>query len=288
MSRPETPPGVTGFEGVGPGDGGGADADLGDGATKACPYCAETIRVAAIKCRWCQSDLTAAAAPGAAPAAAPSAKSRVRRRSPRPARTAARATGSGTAQAAGTPEAEAGTATAGRPSTSRARLTGRPRAVLLAVVALSLVVTLVLGALAVLAWRDAFEREASGEAGRAARATVPGHLERLLSYDYTTFEEDLDAASALMTDSFAEEYLPTVETIRDRALEQERTQEATVVAVSVVSETPDEVETLVFLNRTTYTADSPRQRILQDRANVTVVRDGDGEWLIDDITFPTA
>ena len=91
-----------------------------------------------------------------------------------------------------------------------------------------------------------------------------------------------------MTASFREEYLPTVEAIKERALEQERTQEATVVAVSVVSETPEEVETLVFLNRTTYTADSPRQRILQDRANVTVVRDDDGEWLIDDITFPTS
>ena len=116
----------------------------------------------------------------------------------------------------------------------------------------------------------------------------PGNLERLLSYDHTTFDADLAAASELMTASFREEYLPTVEAIKERALEQERTQEATVVAVSVVSETPEEVETLVFLNRTTFTADSPRQRILQDRANVTVVRDDDGDWLIDDITFPTS
>lgn len=159
---------------------------------------------------------------------------------------------------------------------------------LLAAVSISLVATLVLAVLAVLAWRDAGERAEAGEAGRAARATVPSNLERLLSYDYTTFDTDLAAASELMTASFREEYLPTVEAIKERAIEQERTQESTVVAVSVVSETPEEVETLVFLNRTTYTADSPRQRILQDRANVTVVRDDDGEWLIDDITFPTS
>ena len=33
--------------------------------------------------------------------------------------------------------------------------------------------------------------------------------------------------------------------------------------------------------------ESSRQRVLQDRANVTVVRE-DGEWLIDAITFPTS
>jgi hypothetical protein len=44
---------------------------------------------------------------------------------------------------------------------------------------------------------------------------------------------------------------------------------------------------LVFLNLTTSTEEPPRQRVLEGRANVTVVRE-DGEWLVDAITFPTS
>jgi len=39
-----------------------------DNRTKACPFCGETIKEAAIKCRYCSSDLTAPAAAGSAQA----------------------------------------------------------------------------------------------------------------------------------------------------------------------------------------------------------------------------
>lgn len=241
MSRPE--PGTLGTSAEGVDE------------TKVCPYCAETVKAAAIKCRFCQSDLVATTSG---------------RSSWRPAR-----------RPAGRPSRRPA------PAVRRGRPAGRERTLLVVTAALSLVVTLVLGVMALTAWRDAEDREAAGAAGRAARATVPAHLETVLSYEWSTFDADLEAASEVMTPSFREEYLPTVEAVRERAVEQERTQQAAVVAVSVVSEEEDRVETLVFLNRTTFTEKSPRQQVLQDRANVTVVRE-DGEWLIDAITFPTS
>ena len=66
------------------------------------------------------------------------------------------------------------------------------------------------------------------------RASVTDKVEALLSYDYKTFDEDLEAAQEGMTSDFREEYDPTVEEIRDRALAQERSQQAEVVAVGVV------------------------------------------------------
>ena len=73
---------------------------------------------------------------------------------------------------------------------------------------------------------------------------------------------------------------PTVEEIRERALAQKRTQEADVVAVAVVSQSPEEVETLIFVNTISARSGSEQQRLMQNRVTVRMVLEGD-TWLID-------
>jgi hypothetical protein len=169
--------------------------------------------------------------------------------------------------------------------------TGRPekprRTVGLVATGVALLLVLGLLALAYRDWQAARELTASADAARSARASVAEKVEALLSYDHMTFDSDLETAKEGMTDSFQEEYEPTVAEIRDRALSQRRSQVAEVMAVAVVSQSPDEVEALVFVNTIASRAGTQAQRLMQNRVSVTLVQQDD-TWLIDELSVPQA
>ena len=154
-------------------------------------------------------------------------------------------------------------------------------------VAVAVLATLVLLGLAVKDWREADDLAAAADASQSVRAAVTDKVEALLSYQYDTFDQDRATAEKSMTSSFRAEYAPTVSEIRDRARQQKRSQEAQVAAVSVISATPDTVKTLVFVNTMSSTEGSKRQRLMQNRVEVTMVKQGD-QWLIDKLTVPTS
>lgn len=92
------------------------------------------------------------------------------------------------------------------------------------------------------------------------------------------YDEQVETATAMMTDSFAEEYAATKAEIKDDFLAASTEVSVDVSAQGVVQASADEVEALLFLTQTTSKQDSAVTPV-QYRVTVTMLRSGDG-WLV--------
>lgn len=133
--------------------------------------------------------------------------------------------------------------------------------------------------------RDARTQQGVEEARRTAPAAAERAALTILAYDYRDLEADRDAAAALMTPGYRADYLETFDgTVLEAAADVKARVSAEVGASGTALAEPDRAEVLLFVNQTTMSTANPDPQVALNRVMLTLERQGDGTWLVDDIT----
>lgn len=119
---------------------------------------------------------------------------------------------------------------------------------------------------------------------RAAVEAAARSTEEILSTTYENYDQQVDQATAKMTDAFAAQYRETSAGIRDRFVANRTRLQVKAIAQGVVQASPAQVQALLFLDQYVEKTENgqPRTDYRQYRALVTVVHTDQG-WLVSDI-----
>ncbi|QIK76714.1 hypothetical protein [Nocardioides piscis] len=216
-----------------------------------CPFCAETIKTAAVKCRFCQSEVPPV----------------------------------GVESVATTPaQDETSTTPVVTDGERRGGLLASPA---LAAVLTALVVGLavftgfqVQDALDPPQGVAADTGQVTDEDSRTALLVAASDLsQRVLSYHHDTFDQDIEVATARMTPEFREEYDSAMDAVRANTDRNKISQEATAVASSIISSTGEKAKVLVFVNQETSSARTQANQLVRNRLVIDLER-VDGDWAI--------
>ena len=244
---------------------------------RVCPYCAETIKAAATRCRFCHSDVTPVAV--TEPEARPVAKTEAKpERTPPPPPPAAPGV-----------EKPVRTWRPAVPSLEEVRSFVTTRLTLV----LAVLVLLAATGVGVLWWRAeqgtstvAPSGSLVGDDARTQVLVAAADLtQRTLSYDYKSLENDMEVARARMTPSFRKEYDSTMAQVRDNTVKNEIVLEAVAVSSAIIKATERQATVLVFVNQTTTagTGKKRNQQLSRNSLVITLARD-EGDWAISKLT----
>lgn len=181
--------------------------------------------------------------------------------------------------------------TAGRAVTRRIRLLPqrfgplahpRGRQVELILVVLVLAVALIASGVWVL-YHQLHRAEMSAQARSSAVEAARSHAQQLLSYDYRSFDKDIDQAKNSTTGTFRKNYLETTRNlVANQAKQNEVVVRARVVGASVVDAEPDRVVTLLLVNQATQSNRVDGTEVDKNRVRMTLTK-VDGQWLASDL-----
>jgi Mce-associated membrane protein len=154
-------------------------------------------------------------------------------------------------------------------------------------VALLTLVAAGLAATLATAYLDLRTLRESDAAGAGALAAARSYAPDLLSYDYRSIRDDLARARGHTTGGLTGYYRQLEATLVPAVTRQRAVQQVAVLGAAVESATPDRVQVVILLNRTTTMTlpaeKSPRQQVIQGRARFVLVRRGEG-WLVADLS----